>query len=128
MKTHADSVHKHKIYARDFIHVSTLSHVLRFCESTVLFCGTVLIINTVPLLIKIKKHTKMPRPMNKKLGENALISTVLKNLMPVKPWKDLHPNDYRLKRMKFVVVWLGFSRFSSGKEVVIVKNLKFIKL
>ena len=45
----------------------------------------------------------MPQRISKRLGKNALVSTLFKNVTPVQPFRDAHPNDYRIKRGKFTV-------------------------
>ena len=45
----------------------------------------------------------MPKGLNKRLGKNAIVSTLLKNVRPIEHWRELYPNDFKLKRFKFVV-------------------------
>ena len=62
----------------------------------------------------------MPAHINKRLGKNALVSTLLKNVLPVQRFKDAHPNDYRIRRGQFKVIDL-IERMD-GKQVVEVSH------
>ena len=58
--------------------------------------------------------------LNKKLGKQAIVLCLLKNVHPVNLWKEHHPNDYRLRRDKFEVVELGTR--ADGKKVLKIKH------
>ena len=62
----------------------------------------------------------MPQRFNKRLGKNALVSTLLKNVMPNQRFRDQHPNNYRIRRGKFIVQ--DYRTRDDGKKVIIVKH------
>ena len=41
--------------------------------------------------------------LNKRLGKNAIVSILLKNVILIEHWREFYPNDFKLKRFKFVV-------------------------
>ena len=45
-----------------------------------------------------------PKGFNKKLGVNAIVSTLLKNIIPLGIIKKTYQNDYKKKRCSFVVM------------------------
>ena len=62
----------------------------------------------------------MPQRINKRLGKNAIVSTLLKNLTPIQPFREAHPNDYRIRRGTFIVQDL-ITR-ENGQRALVVKH------
>lgn len=62
----------------------------------------------------------MPQRINKRLGKNAIVSTLLENVLPVQRFRDAYPNDYRIRCGKFVVKDLV--EREDGKKVVEVTH------
>ena len=62
----------------------------------------------------------MPQRINKRLGTNAIVSTLLKNVSPNQTFKDQYPNDYRIRRDKFVVQSLRTR--DNNKKIVVLKH------
>ena len=44
-----------------------------------------------------------PKQFNNKLGKNAIVSVLLKNIIPVSTIKEMYPNNYQETRCKFIV-------------------------
>ena len=62
----------------------------------------------------------MPQRINKRLGANAVISTLLKNISPSNSFREQFPNNYRIRRGTFVVQELKTRE--DGKKVLVVKH------
>ena len=62
----------------------------------------------------------MPQRINKRLGKNAIVSTLLKNLTPIQPFGEALPNDYRIRRGTFIIQ--GLITRESGQKALVVKH------
>ena len=60
--------------------------------------------------------------INKKLGVNAVVSTLLKNINPNECFKKQYPNDYRLRRDNLFVKALKTR--ADFKKVLVVKHVE----
>ena len=74
-----------------------------------------------------QSHLRPPLPtlttrINKKLGVNAVVSTLLKNINPNECFKNQYPNDYRLRRDNFFVKALKTR--ADFKKVLVVKHVE----
>ena len=61
--------------------------------------------------------------INKRLGKNATVSTLLKNVIPPQRFRDAYPNDYRIRRGRFIVEELRTKE--NGKKVLAVKHTDY---
>jgi len=68
-----------------------------------------------------------PKRFNKKMGKNAIVSVLLKNIIPGTTIRQMYPNNYREKRSNFIVGEIKKKKVKKRNEVdiIIVLTLRF---